>query len=102
MTELGGQTGRITMGELRLDACKTRRPHGNPGMMWSPSENSSRIAGRFTASVQSIGGFERLLWPSARDAVAQNARRRDPGLITTGNPGECRLIRANLKILPRS
>ena len=66
MTELGGQTARITMGEVRLDAGKTRR---------------------FTTSVQSIGGFDRLLWPSARFAVAQDARRRDPGPITTGNPG---------------
>jgi hypothetical protein len=66
MTELGGETARITMGEVRLDAGKTRR---------------------FTTSVQSIGGLDRLLWPSVRFAVAQDARRRDPGPMTTGNPG---------------
>ena len=71
MTELGGQTARITMGEVRLDAGKTRR---------------------FTTSVQSIGGLDRLLWPSVRFAVAQDARRRDPGPMTTGNPGNVGLL----------
>jgi hypothetical protein len=44
--------------------------------------------GRFSASAQSVGGFDRL--PRAQRAilpVAQDARRDDSGPTTAGNPG---------------
>jgi hypothetical protein len=44
-------------------------------------------AERFAASVQSIGGFDRLSWPSGRSYLAEDARRGNHDLTIAGHPG---------------
>jgi hypothetical protein len=42
---------------------------------------------RFSASAQSVGGFDRLPRAQHDFAVAQDAQRDDPGLATIQHPG---------------
>ena len=57
-------------------------------------------AARFSASVRSTGGFDRLPRTRCAIAVAQDARRDDLGLATTRNPGDVDLF--HLTILATS